>query len=222
MRNILVLTGSPKVKKGNSDSIANFMLESFKRKGQICKKGYIKDIIQQPEEMIKIIKSADIVIISFPVYQNSVPSIVLSFFEFMIRYKSHFSQKHRSLFVLSNSGLAEPKANVSSVFQCQLFAKSIGFYWLGGIGIAPGTLIDGKKLEDTGKTYKKVIKALNLISDSISKGEKVPDHAYAYTSKPLIWPKMYRFFGKLIQNKVVKKIGKVNYYARPYSFKVVS
>lgn len=116
------------------------------------------------------------------------------------------------MFVITNSGFPEIEASKSAITTCRLFARDVNFKWLGGITVAPGTLIDGGKL---GKTYKKLISALNLIAEDICNDKKISKEVFELTSKPFISPIIYRLGGRIIQNKAIKNIGKDTFFAKP-------
>jgi multimeric flavodoxin WrbA len=213
--NILVIVGSPNGKKGNSESLADCLISKLESKHLTSNKILLRKEIDKPDGLLELINDSDMMILSLPVYGNSVPGLVLEFFEIIYANKSNFINKSRKMFVISNSGFAEPIANKSTISHCELFAAEMGFEWMGGIPVSPGTLIDGKKLEDTGSTYKKVIKLFDLIADKICTDEKITADELRLVSKPFISPFVYRVVGKLIQRNVMKKIGKDKYFARP-------
>ncbi|HEX2954447.1 MAG TPA: hypothetical protein VHR47_10765, partial [Bacillota bacterium] len=129
--------------------------------------------------------------------------------------KDKLSDKPRKMLVIGNSGFAEPEANRCAIDCCRLFASAIGFTWMGGFGVSPGTLIDGKKLEETGGTYKRLMNLLTIISEAIDHNEEIPETAFRLMSKPFLPPFLYRIAGRMIQNGVVKKVGKEKFYAKP-------
>lgn len=215
MRNVMVIVGSPANKTGNSESIADYLIDKLNNKQQACSKLFLRNEIGRREELIERIINTDLIIFSFPIYANSVPGLVLDFFEFLYQNKDRLSDRPRKTMAISNSGFAEPEANHCAINCCRLFAKEIGFSWMGGFGVAPGTLIDGKKLEEAAGTYKKLINLLNIISEKIYNDQDIPESAFRMVSKPLIPPIIYRVVGKMIQNGVSKKIGKKKYYAKP-------
>lgn len=50
--------------------------------------------------------------------------------------------KPHKFFAITNSGIPEIKANQSAINTCKLFSRDMNFIWMGGIAVAPGTLID--------------------------------------------------------------------------------
>jgi multimeric flavodoxin WrbA len=211
-KNILVVIGSPGVQRSNSNVISNNLVDKLVNKNINCSKLYLEKIINEKNTIIDNINKSDVIILISPIYENSAPSTVLKFFERINENKNKLTIKNRKMFVITNSGFPEIEASKSLITTCSLFARDMNFIWLGGIAVAPGTLIDGGEL---GKTYKKLISALNLIAEDIYNDKEISEEVFKLTSKPFISPIIYRFAGRIIQNKPIKNIGKDNYYAKP-------
>lgn len=212
-KNILVIIGSPKNQNSNSNVIANNLENKLTtNKNLNFSKLYLAKALGDKDTLIKNIDDSDVVILVFPIYENSAPSTVLKFFETTYENKEKLMTKNRKMFVITNSGFPEIEANKSSVTTCSLFARDMNFTWLGGITVAPGTLIDGQEL---GKTYKKLNSALNLIAEDICNDKEISNESFKLTSKPFISPLIYRFGGRIFQNKTIKKIGKNTFFSKP-------
>ena len=214
-KNILTIIGSPRGIKGSSESIADSLVERLNKKEHACTKILLRKEIESQDSLVSLIDNADVIILSFPIYENSTPGLVTRFFELVYENKEQLKNKKRKMLVISNSGFPEPEANTCALTHCRLFAQEMGFEWMGGFGVAPGTLIDGKKLEEAGSTYKKVITLLNIIVESILNDKEIPEKALSLLSKPLLTPFIYRFFGKMISNGEAKKMGRDKYFAKP-------
>ena len=177
-----------------------------------CSKLYLGKIIKEKSTIIDNINKSDVIILISPIYENSVPSIVIEFFEEISENKNSLITKNRKMFVITNSGFPEIEASKSAITTCGLFARDMNFKWLGGIAVAPGTLIDGGEL---GKTYKKLISALNFIAEDICADKEISKEVFKLASKPFISPLIYRFAGRVIQNKTIKNIGRDYFFAKP-------
>lgn len=214
-QNILVIIGSPKGKKGNSESIGDALIDKVNENHKACTKVYLREEIGMQDRLIGLLDMADIIVLSFPIYENSTPGLVMEFFEILDKNKEKLANKKRKMLAMSNSGFADRDVNPSAIRHCRLFARDMGFTWMGGFIVSPGTIIDGKKLQEAGSTYKKVIALLNIIGEKISNDEEIPDKAFELVWKPLMPPFIYRFFGNMLQKRVAKNIGKDKYFAKP-------
>jgi multimeric flavodoxin WrbA len=211
-KNILIIIGSPRSKRSNSDVISNSLKYKLVNKNLSCSKIYLGKMINEKNTIIDEVNKSDEIILISPIYENSVPSIGLEFFETIFENKDRLINKNRKLFVITNSGFPEVEAGECAITTCSLFARNMNFKWLGGINVAPGTLIDGGEL---GKTYKKLILALNIIAENISNDKEISKEVFKLVSKPFISPLIYRFAGIILQNKTIKNIGKDAFFAKP-------
>lgn len=214
-KNILLIVGSPKNKKGNSESLIDYLKSKMDDSHQITKVLLRKEI-NHPENLIRLFNEADDIVISYPIYQNSFPGLVLQMFELLAENKELLEEKQRKIVVISNSGFPEVRANTSSITQCKLFTEQMKFSWGAGIIVAPGAMIGENNLEEAGKTYEKIRTILEhtakqMNTDDFSDIDREEQHV-----KPLINPSFYRIAGRLLQNKVIKKLGKEKYYQKPF------
>ncbi|NMB57873.1 MAG: hypothetical protein GYA12_01785 [Chloroflexi bacterium] len=214
-KNIIVIAGSPAARQSNSESLANYMAGRLTERSCAVTPLSLRAAMPSPQGLLEQVKNADVLVLSVPLYENSLPGLVVAFFEMLLEHRAELSGKSRDLFVIGNSGFAEPRELDSLLEHCRLFAREMGFRWIGGLAVSPGTLIDGKKLEETGGTYKKVMATLDTAADMISRGEDVSEYLGRQPARPLIAPFMYRLVGRLIQNSTIKKLGKAAYFARP-------
>lgn len=214
-KNILVIAGSPR-SKGSSEAILDSLIDKLNEKKHSSYKLCLnKEMRKSEDNLIKAVDDADALIISLPIYENSVPSLVLQFLELIYSSRDKLSTKDRKLFVITNSGFAQVEASKAAINTCKLFSRDTNFKWMGGIAVAPGTLIDGKKLEETGKTYKTLLDVLDIIAEAISSDTEIPKEAFEMMKKTFFNPTIYKIASKLIEIPVMKKIGKSKFFNKP-------
>lgn len=212
-KNISIIIGSPKNEKSNSEIISNSLGNKLTNKNLSCCKLYAGKTAE--DTLMKNLDKSDVIVLILPIYENSVPSTILKFFEAAYENREELSVKERKLFVITNSGFPKPEAGRSAIKTCSLFAQAMSFKWLGGIIAAPGTLMDGnKKLEEEG-SYKKLVSALNLIAHDISMDREISSEVFKLMSKSFLMPLIYRIAGRILQNKVIKSLGKDSYFSKP-------
>jgi NAD(P)H-dependent FMN reductase len=205
-RKILVLSCSPKGSNGNSAAIARGLYSMLGKRHLDFEIIYLAKMFHLPDDLLQRIERADDIIISFPVYQNTVPGLVIRFFEYLYGQRYSFTVKQRRLFAIANSGFPEPEAGAGALECCRLFTRAMGFAWLGGVNVAPGTMTDGKELEQAGRTYAKLSRALDILSQSCAEGSVIPEAVFSLLAKPLFSPALYRLFGRMIQGSKFKKM----------------
>jgi hypothetical protein len=150
-----------------------------------------------------------------PIYENSVPGLVLEFFEITYKCKALLSNKKRSVLIITNSEFPEVEANLCALNTCKLFVRDMGFAWLGGFAVAPGTLIKGKRLEEAGSRYNKVITLLKLVSEKLYNNEEIPEQEFYPLARPVFSPYIYKLVCKIMSIIAIVKVGKNKYFARP-------
>lgn len=210
-KNVLIVVGSPKSKKGSSESIGDYVMDKLSKKGEHCSMIYLR----KEEQQVECVDVSDTIVLLLPIYENSVPGLVVKFFETLYENRERLKSKPKKLFVITNSGFPEVEANKAAIKTCELFAKEMGFEWMGGIGVAPGTLIDGKELEKTKKVYKKFMTSLNIIISAIINDESIPEEVYKLMSKSFMVPFFYRVCGRIIQIPIINKLGKDKFLSKP-------
>ena len=74
----LLLIGSPKTKNSTSEALGNYLLQSLDKKGCECEKLHIISVLRNNVQgLFNRVGDADIIILSFPLYVDSLPSPVI-------------------------------------------------------------------------------------------------------------------------------------------------
>lgn len=183
----LLLIGSFKGLKSTSHSIGLYLLDKLEKQGVITSKAHIHRSMKSQEkqqELIEMIADTDLVILSCPLYIDSLPSPVIQFMELMARIGK--PSRSQTFMAIVNSGFPEPSQGKTAVENLRHFAREVGFEWAGGFSIGGGGGIDGKSLEELPGFIKKTLTALNLAASSLVKGESVPEEAMALLRKPMM------------------------------------
>ena len=135
--NILIINGSPKKKGGASAFFAKvlgFML--FPQKVMLKTIG----ISRNYENVFTGLKSVDVVILSVPLYVDSIPSHMIHFLQQMEQYCIN-NKCNFMLYVISNSGFIEGHQNQAHLEQYKCWCERAGITWGGGLGIGGGVML---------------------------------------------------------------------------------
>jgi hypothetical protein len=135
--NILVINGSPKKRGGASaffSKVLGFMLSP--------QKVMLKTIgvSRNYENIFTDLKIMDVVIISVPLYVDSIPSHVIHFLQQMEQYCVNNKCKFM-LYVISNSGFVGGHQNQAHLEQYKCWCERAGVTWGGGLGIGGGVML---------------------------------------------------------------------------------
>lgn len=144
---IMMIDGSPKVSKSNSEYFLN-ILSDFIESKDIVKYKLSKKV--DYEDIIKEINTIDTLVFAFPLYVDSLPSHVL---EFLIMLEENFKDnlKGVSVYVIANCGFYEGKQNKIALNIMKCWCKKMNIKWAQGIGIGAGEMMGGLRNVPMGK-----------------------------------------------------------------------
>ena len=144
---IMMIDGSPKVSKSNSEYFLN-ILSDFIESKDIVKYKLSKKV--DYEDIIKEINTIDTLVFAFPLYVDSLPSHVL---EFLIMLEENFKDnlKGVNVYVIANCGFYEGKQNRIALNIMKCWCKKMNIKWAQGIGIGAGEMMGGLRNVPMGK-----------------------------------------------------------------------
>ena len=144
---IMMIDGSPKVSKSNSEYFLN-ILSDFIESKDIVKYKLSKKV--DYEDIIKEINTIDTLVFEFPLYVDSLPSHVL---EFLIMLEENFKDnlKGVNVYVIANCGFYEGKQNKIALNIMKCWCKKMNIKWAQGIGIGAGEMMGGLRNVPMGK-----------------------------------------------------------------------
>ncbi|WP_302579234.1 hypothetical protein [Clostridium saudiense] len=144
---IMMIDGSPRVSKSNSEYFLN-ILSDFIESKDIVKYKLSKKV--DYEDIIKEINTIDTLVFAFPLYVDSLPSHVL---EFLIMLEENFKDnlKGVNVYVIANCGFYEGKQNKIALNIMKCWCKKMNIKWAQGIGIGAGEMMGGLRNVPMGK-----------------------------------------------------------------------
>ncbi|MDF2673430.1 MAG: hypothetical protein K0R09_1695 [Clostridiales bacterium] len=215
----LLLIGSPKTKNGTSEALGNYLLQGLGKKGYEWEKLHILSILKNNgQELFNKVEDADIIILSFPLYVDSLPSPVIRALELIASNRGgRRSDKKRGLISITNCGFPETFHNNTAVKICKNFADKNDFKWLGGFALGGGGALNGRPIEQLGGMTRNIVKALDMIAEAISNDESIPPEAFDLMSRKLIPQFLYTTFANSGWKTQAKKFNANKLlYAKPY------
>jgi len=135
--NILVINGSPKKKGGASaffSKILGFML--FPHKVIVRAVGMSRNY----EDIFACLQDMDAVILSVPLYVDSIPSHFIRFLKQMEEYCVNNTCKFM-LYAISNAGFIEGRTNKPHLEQYKCWCQRANITWGGGLGIGGAVML---------------------------------------------------------------------------------
>ncbi|MEJ2252487.1 MAG: NAD(P)H-dependent oxidoreductase [Candidatus Lokiarchaeota archaeon] len=224
-KNVLLLIGSPKGPSSSSESLGTYLTERLEENGLIVEKAYTHRLMNKEEMQIKLISlidKADLIVLSFPLYVDSLPSPVIRSMEYISKNwvnEGKDSSIKKGFIAICNCGFPESDQINTAIKICEIFTQDTGFQWLGGLRIGAGGAISGKKLEDRGTLVKTIIDGFNLAAKDIISRNKISQEALDLTSKSFMPKKIYKFVGNLGWRLQALKYRNFRLKKRPYAKK---
>jgi multimeric flavodoxin WrbA len=201
----VLLSGSPRGARSSSASLGNYLLTQLTRLRvrtgtiEICRTRLSE---ADTAELLAATDAADLVILSCPLYADSLPTGVIRTLERIDAHRHRITPDTRSgaqrFMAIVQSGFPEPQHNHTALAICREFAWESRYVWAGGLALGGGHgLVQSKPLEKLGGKAAHVRKALDLTATALVGGHPVPDEAVHLFEKPFVPGWMYRAFGNL-------------------------
>ena len=208
-KNALLLVGSPGKMSSNSSMIGGYLLDRLGQAGWNIDKECVYLAVREEEKIKKLLEkidSSDLIIFSFPLYVDSLPSQMIKFMELVNDHRKGAKGSDQRLMVVCQSGFPESHQNDYALRICSIFARDAGFQWAGGLSVGGGGAIGGRDLKEAGGMMRNLRMSLDLTAEAMDKGYDVPEKAKELTSNSIAPPRLYN----LIVNRHWKKEARNN------------
>ncbi len=190
----LLLVGSPRV-PSNSEALGAHMLGLLAAKGWETGSRRIRLAGSDPDALAAV-AAADLVIFSFPLYVDALPSHLTAFLEELAAERRKGSHvKSQTLVGVCQNGFPEAFHNLSALALLKRFASEAGFAWGGGLAMGMGEAIVRKPISAAGGMLRRQVKALALAADALDRGHPVPVKAAELMARPLVPRWLYLLIG---------------------------
>ena len=199
-KSALLLVGSPKGEMSTSASLGNYLLKLLEEANIKTIKAFIHRLVNRSEkieDLLTMVNNADLIILSFPLYVDSLPAPVIKAMELIRDSRNEKQRKNQNFIAISNSGFPEASQIEIALEICKNFAEEVNFNWRGGLALGGGGAVNGRPLEERGGMLRNVIKGLEITAEYLSRGEDIPNEAIELVSKSLIPSGMYKMMGNL-------------------------
>jgi hypothetical protein len=139
----LLIIGSPKVKSPSTSGVlGDYVLQHLQQQGWETESLLLRRTLLQGEgkaELLRAIDRADLLLVAFPLYLDSLPFLMMKLLEGMAAHlSSHPQNSPKRLFAIANNGFPEAHHNALALAICRQFARDTGMIWLGGLALGAG------------------------------------------------------------------------------------
>ena len=226
-KSVLLLNGSPKCELSNSRVIGKFLADKLVDRGLQSSEEFIVRAINSLEgtqRLQELIQQTDIVILTTPLYIDSLPSFTIKTMETICEQRKRNPQARTQLLVpVMNSGFPEKEHMNVALQIIQNFAKEANFQWGGKIRVGMGGALKGEPLREEKGMTSRLTKGLTLAAAALAEGNSIPLEIENMIAKPFLPIFLVKigmgFFGKQMWNSQAKNnLVDNRMLARPYDF----
>ena len=160
---IIIINGSPKTIKSNSEILGNYLFPLLKENNI---KKYYSIYFQLNDKTKNEIYNSDVLIFIFPLYVDGIPSNLL---KLLVKFeKENVVRPETKIYCIVNNGFYEGKQNFLALLHMKNWCKKVNAKWGQGIGIGSGELLPYLKKFKLGQgPLKNLEKILNRLSRNI-------------------------------------------------------
>ena len=133
---IIIINGSPKTIKSNSEILGNYLFPLLKENNI---KKYYSIYFQLNDKTKNEIYNSDVLIFIFPLYVDGIPSNLL---KLLVNFeKENAIRPETKIYCIVNNGFYEGKQNFLALLHMKNWCKKVNAKWGQGIGIGSGELL---------------------------------------------------------------------------------
>jgi multimeric flavodoxin WrbA len=209
----LLLVGSPKPGASASSSLGTYLLEDLEKRGVETDTANLTKALRSDEATETLhaaVAATDLVILSSPLYVDSLPAPVIRALELMAARRAALpavAGAKPAFVAICQCGFPEAEQNEVALEICRNFALAAGFEWAGGLGMGAGGMTGGRPLREIRGMMRSAVRALDVSAAELAAGRSVPDDAVRLMAKPAIPAFAYRLIANRGWRSELKKQG---------------
>jgi multimeric flavodoxin WrbA len=200
VRRAVLLVGSPRTRKSTSASLGGYLFEQLQAHGVETQTIQIYTSLNLQERMqalYEAIDNADLVVLAFPLYVDSLPAPVIAALEKITAHRKDKNTTPIRFSAIANCGFPEANHNDTALAIASEFAHQNGLTWTGGLALGAGEgIVHGTPLNELDGRAIPIKKALDLAAEALANGQTIPQSARDLLAKPVIPNWMYILMGK--------------------------
>ena len=179
-RRCLLVVGSPRGRKSTSYSVGHHLMAALRASGAEASELMLYEEARSDPSLSRVVErmgAVDLVVLSFPLYVDSLPSKVIWLMEVATESVARDGLGGRSLAVMVNSGFPEAHQMACAISSCRLFARDMGMSWEGALSLPAGPIVDGTPLPEAGGRARRQVRALDEVAKALAAGDPMPQAA---------------------------------------------
>lgn len=199
----LILNGSPRGEKATSHALGSLLADGLRLHGVEVDRAYALGALHdeaRTSALLDAIDVADLVVLAFPVYVDSLPAPLTRLLELVAArtvHRSTATPRCRRLAAIVQCGFPEAAQCDTALAICRHFAGAAGFEWAGGVALGEGGMLGGGLDRIPPKAAARVRQALAISAEALARGRQLPQAAADDLRRPLLRPSLYILAGNL-------------------------
>ncbi len=194
----VLLVGSPRTQKSTSASLGGYLMDQLSARGIEAETVQVYTSFNSAERTrltLEKLDAADLVVLAFPLYVDSLPAPVIAALEKIAAYRASVKVT-QGFAAIVNCGFPEVQHNDTALTICAHFARQAGMTWLGSLALGGGEgIVHGMPLNEMDGRAIPLKKALDFAAESLADGRPIPGSARDLMAGPVIPHWLYRFVG---------------------------
>jgi len=220
-RRAVLLVGSPRTRKSTSASLGSYLMAQLAARGVETTTLQIYTSFSSTERTraaLEIVDAADLVVLAFPLYVDSLPAPVIAALEKLAAHRAGRAGAQRFA-AIANCGFPEAAHNATALAICAEFARQSGLAFAGGLALGGGEgLVRGVPLDEMDGRALPIKRSLDLAAAALAEGKPIPPAARDLLARPVIPNWLYRLGGGFGWKQRARKYGmEKNLKRRPYA-----
>ena len=153
---------------------------------------------ERTADLLDVIDAADLVVLSVPVYVDSLPAPVTGLLEAWATAVAdgRMSPRPRRLAVLAQCCFPEAHHCDVAIEACRTFAQRTRVGWAGALAFGMGGAIEGRPPERS--LLSRRIRHLDGAAEALASDRPIPPEATTAFARPLVPPRAYPLFGRFM------------------------
>jgi hypothetical protein len=216
----LILVGSSRKPRSNSESIACFLHNELQKRGSeanvVNEQAYRRD--DAIEALREQLVASNCLVIVAPVYVDSLPAPLLKLLLRIYEGRSLLGHILPACYAVIHSGYPEVAHRLCAIESCQYFSREMRFVWQGALSFGGTSPIGGAPLETLGLLTRKLRTSLGYLAEAIVNRQPVPEAARILGDRRAIPLPIWAIVSLLNWRftRVLREKGVTEPLARPY------
>jgi multimeric flavodoxin WrbA len=209
--NALLLIGSPKPNASASRSFGEALLTRLADRGAATRVSRVTPSFRSTDLLARLLDDvgwADLVVLSFPVYVDSLPAPLMRLLEAWADAAAAAPAaglRAKRLVVLTQCGFPEADQCQTAIAVCREFCREAGVEWAGALAFGTGGALEGRAIERS--PLARAVPAFEQAVDALTAGREIPAAAIGAVGRQFAPTWAYTMFGGLLWWRVARRRG---------------